>query len=287
VTVELRGKNVLLTGAAGGLAAYIARALAAEGANLALSDLPGADLAPLAEELSAKGARFEQVPADLADTEQLRALFDEAEAALGPIDVLVNNAGVEFAAPFAEMTQEQIELTVAVNLRALIELTQQAVGRMTERGGGHVVNIASMAGKVPAPFLAVYAATKHAVVGFTHSLRTELGSEPVGFSAICPTFISRAGMYARVEDEIPDAPRDVAPMPPEAVADAVVKAVRENKPEVRVVKGPIRLLLPLYAVAPGAMARLLRRRQPVIDHARHLAEAEMRQRGETEQKESA
>ena len=276
--MELRGSNALLTGAAGGLAAYIARALASEGVNLVLSDLPGADLDPLAGELSGKGIRVEKVPADLADAEQLRGLLDEAEEALGPIDILVNNAGVEFAAPFAEATAEQIELTVAVNVRALMELTRQAVPRMTERGRGHVVNIASMAGKVGAPYLAVYSGSKHAVVGFTQSLRTELGSEPVGFSVICPTFISRAGMYARVEEEIPDAPRDVKPMPPEAVGDAVVKAIRENRPEVRVANGPARLLIFLYALAPGLAARLVRRRAPVIDHARHLAEAEVRQR---------
>jgi short-subunit dehydrogenase len=278
--VELRGSNALLTGAAGGLAAYIGRALAAEGVNLALSDLPGTDLAPLADELSATGVRVEQVAADLADPEQLHGLLDEAEEALGSIDILVNNAGVVFATPFTEATPQQIELITAVNVRALMELTRQAVPRMLGRGRGHVVNLASMAGKVGAPYLAAYSGSKHAVVGFTQSLRTELGSEPVGFSAICPTYISRVGMYGRLEDELPEPPRDIATMPPEAVGDAVVKAIRENRAEVRVTKGPARSLIFLYALAPGLAARLVRRRQPVIDHARRFAEVESRRREE-------
>jgi short-subunit dehydrogenase len=285
--VELRGKNALLTGAAGGLGAYIGRALASEGVNLVLSDLPAADLSPLAEELAAKGVRVEAVLADLADPEQLAGLLDEAEQALGPIDILVNNAGVEFATSFTQATPEQIELILAVNVRALMELTRQAVPRMTERGRGHVVNLASMAGKVGAPYLAAYSGSKHAVVGFTQSLRTELGSEPVGFSAICPTFISRVGMYGRIENRLPEPPRDVATRPPEAVGEAVVKAISENRAEVRVTRGPARVLIFLYALAPGLAARLVRRRQPVVDHARRFAEAEARQRQDAHDKEPA
>ena len=281
----LRGSNALLTGAAGGLGAFIGRALATEGVNLVLSDMPGADLDSLVEELTARGVRVEVVAADLSDPEQLHGLFDEAEAALGPIDILVNNAGVEFASPFSEATAEQIDLITAVNLRALMDLTRQAVPRMTERGHGHVVNIASMAGKAGAPYLATYAATKHGVVGFTHSLRTELGAEPVGFSAICPIYISRVGMYGRLEDELPEPPRELATMPPEAVGEAVVKAVRENRAEVLVTKGLTRPLIFLYSLAPGLAARLVRRRKPVLEHARQFAE--VRKRKEERSKEPA
>src|SRR3954453_4224977 len=124
---ELRGRNALLTGAAGGLGGYIARALAAEGVNLALSDLPGADLEPLAEELRARGARVEIVAADLADAEERGYLFARAEEALGQIDILVNNAGVEFASPFTEAAAEQIDRITAVNLAAVMELKRQAL----------------------------------------------------------------------------------------------------------------------------------------------------------------
>ena len=114
---------------------------------------------------------------------------------------------------------------------------------MLERGRGHVVNIASLAGKIPAPDLATYCATKHGVVGFTHSLRAEYGGEPVGFSAICPGFISRVGMYGRFEHQVGERLAWSAPLPPERVGDAVVRAIRQNLPEV------------IVSQAPGATAR--------------------------------
>jgi len=283
--VELRATNALLTGAAGGLGGYIARALAAEGVNLVLSDLPDADLEPLAEELRARGVRVELVAADLSDGEQRGDLFARAEEALGQIDILVNNAGVEFAAQFTEATTEQIDLITGVNLAAVMELTRQALPAMLRRRRGHIVNIASMAGKTAAPFLATYAGTKHGVVGFSHSLRTEIGSEPVGISAICPTFISRVGMYGRLEDEMPEPPPELQTMPPEAVGEAVVKAVRDNRAEVIVAKGPTRPLIVLYALAPQLTARLVRRRSRVLDFARDFSE--VRKRKEARAKETA
>ena len=80
-----------------------------------------------------------------------------------------------------------------------MDLTRIVLPGMLERGRGHVVNIASLAGKTPVPYLATYAATKHGVVGFTHSLRAEYGAEPVSFSAICPVFVTDVGMYARLD----------------------------------------------------------------------------------------
>ena len=109
-----------------------------------------------------------------------------AEEALGPLDILVNNAGIEFGGPFGGTTQAELEAIVAVNLLAVMDLTRLILPGMLERSRGHVVNIASLAGKVPRRYLASYAATKHGVVGFTHALRAELGTKPVGFSAICP-----------------------------------------------------------------------------------------------------
>jgi short-subunit dehydrogenase len=274
--VELRGANAFLTGAAGGLGAYIARALAAEGVSLVLSDLPDAGLDPLVDELTAGGVKVEVVAADLADRQERQGLFDRAEEALGPIDILVNNAGVEFASPFTDATPEQIDLITAVNLAAVMELTRQALPAMLERGRGHIVNLASMAGKTAAPFLATYSGTKHGVVGFSHSLRTEIGPEPVGISAICPIFISRVGMYGRLEDELPEPPPELATLPPEAVGEAVVKAVRENRAEVLVAKGPTRPLIFLYAVAPQLTSRLVRRRRRVLEFARDFAEVRRR-----------
>lgn len=273
---NLRGRNALLTGAAGGLGAFIARALAGEGVNLVLTDLPSTDLDPLAAELSSKGVEVTVVQSDLSVSEGRAGFFNRAEQSIGPIDILVNNAGLEFGGEFVEADPAELELITAVNLTAVMELTRQALPAMLERRTGHVVSMASMAGKAPAPFLATYAATKHGVVGFTHSLRAEMGSNPIGFSAICPTFITRAGMYGRIEHLVETPPPDAMTMPPEAVGDAVVKAILEDKAEIKVAKGPVAALSGVYAAAPGFVAGMFHRRKGAREDAQRLADARKR-----------
>jgi short-subunit dehydrogenase len=202
----------------------------------------------------------ESVPADVTDTAGLVDLVDHAEAELGPIDILVNNAGVEFGGPFEVQTRDELETTVAVNLLAVMELTRVVLPRMREHGGGHVVNVASMAGKIPSRSLASYSATKHGVVGFTHSLRAEYGDEPVGFSAICPIFVSRVGMYGRIEDQVGETPRGFETVPPEAVGSAVITAIREGRAEILVTRRRARPLVLLATLAPKTFARLTNRR---------------------------
>jgi short-subunit dehydrogenase len=159
-----------------------------------------------------------------------------------------------------------------VNLLALMDLTRLVLPGMLERGRGHIVNMASLAGKIPAPALAAYAATKHGVVGFTHTLRAECGAEPVGFSAICPTFISQVGMYGRLEHELADAPNPVGTLPPERVGDAVVRAIRENAAEIVLTGRPVRPLIFLHALFPRTATRVARLR-PLRDFSRRFAEA--------------
>jgi short-subunit dehydrogenase len=153
-----------------------------------------------------------------------------------------------------------------------MDLTWLVLPGMLERRRGHVVNLASLAGKIPSVFLATYAATKHGVVGFTHSLRAEYAGEPVSFSAICPVFVADVGMYARVEAEMEaEPPPGLRPVPPQRVADAVLKAVREDRAEVIVNRGPIRPLAVFYWLAPKTAVRLLgsrRTRQHAEDYAR-------------------
>jgi short-subunit dehydrogenase len=268
--VELRGRNALVTGAGGGLGGYIARELAGQGVNLALSDLPSTPLEELVEELRGRGVRAEAVPADLTDRKQLEALVGKAEKALGPLDVLVNNAGLEFGGGFLRTTPDELEAILDVNLLATMVLTREVLPGMLERGRGHVVNMASLAGKAPTAYLASYCATKHGVVGFTHALRQEYGNEPVGFSAICPGFISRVGMYGRVEDQVGQPP-GLGTLPPERVGEAVVRAISKDLPEVLVAKSPARALILLSVFFPRAMTRLSRRKS-VTEFARRLAE---------------
>jgi short-subunit dehydrogenase len=268
---ELRDRNVLITGAGGGLGEYIARALAAEGANLALTDLPGAPVDELAADLRSRGGRVEHSDADLARAADRARLVEWASESVGPIDVLVNNAGIEFGGPFVGTTESELEAIVTINLLAVMDLTRLVLPGMKERLRGHVVNIASLAAKAPSPYLASYSATKHGVVGFTHSLRAEYGPEPIGFSAICPVFISRVGMYGRIEDRI-EGPNPLGTLPPERVGEAVVRAIRGNPAEL-ILSGPaLRPLVWLYALFPGTASKLARNRRS-LEFAERFARA--------------
>jgi short-subunit dehydrogenase len=273
---ELRGRIALITGAGGGLAGYIARALADEGVNLALTDVPQASVDGIAAELRSRGVDVKCAPADLTDGDERRRVVAWAQDALGPIDILVNNAGVEFGGAFLESDAGQLSTTVAVNLLAVMDLTRMVVPGMLERGRGHVVNMASMAGKVPSPYLTAYSASKHGVVGFTSSLRAELGSEPVGFSAICPGLVSRVGMFGRLEPHLEKGRNPLGTVPPERVGEAVVRSIRENVPEIVVNKRPLKPLILLYAVFPGVAARLAATR-PLTGFMERVARARERQ----------
>jgi short-subunit dehydrogenase len=272
--VELRGANVLVTGAAGGLGGYICRALAAEGSNVALSDLPGSDLEAAAEQVRRLGREAAAVPADLTDHAERERLVRNAEGAIGPLDVLVNNAGLEHGGSFGRSTREELDVIVAVNLTAVMDLTRLVLPGMLERRRGQIVNVASLAGKIPSIYLASYAATKHGVVGFTHSMRAEYADEPVGFTAICPGFVARVGMYGRLEAQVDQPPPGLKPVPPERVGGAVVKAIREDRAEVIVNRWPLRPIVGLYSMAPRTALRLFRNRR-----VREFAERYARARG--------
>ncbi|HEY8779128.1 MAG TPA: SDR family NAD(P)-dependent oxidoreductase, partial [Solirubrobacterales bacterium] len=235
--------------------------------------LSEAPLDELIAELQGVGVEVESVPADLMERDEAEGLVARAEDALGPIDILVNNAGLEFAGPFLERTADEIEGLTQVNLLALMLITRSAMPGMQERGRGHVVNIASLAGKVSFPYLATYGATKHGVVGFTASLRGEHGEDPVGFSAICPGFVSRVGMFGRLQERVGEPPGVVRTVSPEAVGEAVVTAIRRKRAEVIVQPGARPLIL-LSLLAPRTAARIGRTRR-----FREFAERFAREKG--------
>jgi short-subunit dehydrogenase len=274
--MELRGANALVTGAAGGLGRYICRALASKGANIIVSDLAGDALDARAQEVAGFGTRVEAVPADLAKQGERRGLIEAAEEALGPVDVLVNNAGVEFVGPYAEAPLAQIDLITKVNLLTPLELTRIALPGMLERRRGHIVNIASLAGKAPLAYFHTYNATKFGVVGFSHSIRHELTEEPVSISVICPGFIEREGMYGRVEQHVQErGGNPLGSSPPEKVGEAVIRAIRDDRAEIVISARPVRPLIALGAVAPKA-AIWLNEKMRTRQTAREFAAAEDR-----------
>ena len=256
---ELRGHVALVTGASEGLGVHIARALAREGMDVAVSARRTEALASVAGELRGLGVRAAAVPADLADFTQIDPLVERTEAALGPIDVLINNAGIEIAAAFSRITRQELTSMVDVNLTAPLLLTHRVVPGMLSRGRGHVVFISSAAGKIGPAYQQPYAATKAGLIGLTQSLRAEYAGAPVGFSVICPGFIAGDGMYQRMAERGAKSNRILGETTTEKVAAGVVRAIRHDLPEVVETGTPIRPLLAVNEVAPRFVERTARR----------------------------
>ena len=251
----LAGATALVTGASGGIGAHIARRLAREGANVALVARREEQLEAVAAEVRSLGTRAEPVPADLTRREAIDSVVERAEAALGPIDLLVNNAGVETTAAFTRITAEELVRVVELNLTAPLLLTHRVVPAMLERRRGHVVFIASLAGKFGPAYQEPYAATKGALVHLTQSLRAEFVDAPVGFSVVCPGFVAGDGMYQRMVDEGIRSNRLMGETTTERVAERVVEAIRRDIPEVIESGAPIRPLLALGELAPRVLER--------------------------------
>lgn len=252
----LQGGTALVTGASGGIGTHIARRLAREGMSVAVSGRREDALAEVVAELTALGVKAVSVPADLSDLSTVDALIDGVEAALGPIDVLVNNAGVESVGAFTTYTREELTSMVDVNLTAPLLLTHRLTPGMLERGRGHVVFMASVAGKIGPAFSEPYAATKAGLVGLTQSLRAEYLDDPVGFSVICPGFVAGDGMYARMVEDGYRSNRVMGETTTEKIADAVVRAIREDRPEIVESGAPIRPMLALAQLSPRLVERL-------------------------------
>lgn len=199
---ELKGRTAIITGAGrrAGLGAAMARRLAAEGVNLVLADLGGgeqgkdigADLAALVAELEAVGAAAIGVPCDMLSPPQVTRLVDAAIARFGQVDILVNNAGVgDIMKPIVELTVEEWDTVVGVNLRGVFLATQAVARHMIARGGGgRIVNIASQAAKSAFPHAAAYTASKHGLVGLTRVAALELGAHQITVNAICPNHVT-------------------------------------------------------------------------------------------------
>ncbi len=252
----LQGRTALVTGASGGLGTHIAHRLAREGMNVAVSGRREDALAKVAANLQTLGVKSVAVPADLADLSTTDELIDKVEAHLGTIDVLVNNAGVESVGAFTTYTREELTSMIDVNLTAPLLLTHRLASGMLERGRGHVVFIASMAAKVGPAFSEPYAATKAGLVGLTQSLRAEYLEAPVGFSVVCPGFIAGDGMYARMVADGHRSNRMMGETTTEKVAEAVVRAIRDDCPEIIESGNPVRPMLALGQLAPGLVERI-------------------------------
>lgn len=255
--MELRGTTAIVTGASKGIGVYIARALAKEGVNLALAARSLNELETVRIEMEMLGVKAIAVQCDVTKPADRATLIARTEAELGPIDILVNNAGIERVARFDQAPADDFTDTIAVNLEAPILLTHAVVPGMLSRGKGHVVNISSGAGKVGVPYGTSYCATKHGLVGFTHALRAEYRGTNVGFSVVCPGFVTDTGMYDRWEQQGIKGPKIAGNCSPEKVASVTISCIKKDRAEVLVNTPPLRSLVVLANIAPSIVPRIM------------------------------
>ncbi len=187
---RLWGKNALITGASRGIGRAIAQAYAAEGANLFLTATNLAKLDETRALLAEDAVDVRCHAADVSDPESVEAMFKTAVEWRGGLDILVNNAGIYIGKPFLKYSLDDLDRVMKVNLNAVFQLTQLAIGHMRERGAGKIVNIASTAGKWESPNQAVYNISKHAVVGLTRCAALETAAQGININAICPGLVS-------------------------------------------------------------------------------------------------
>lgn len=232
--MELSGSHVVVTGASKGIGEAMARAFAAAGARVSVVARSKDKLEALAEDIG--GRSF---PADLLDAGQLDGLIDRIEGVAGPIDVLVNNAGLVHTTFFTNQTAEEVRSVLRLNLEAPLLLTQQLLPRMVERDRGHLVYLSSLAGTAGFPGLTVYCGTKAGINNYVNALRLELRGTSIGTTVVAPGPVDTdMGDQLESPDLVPTMKRLrllqlVPTKSPEWLAAQTIEAVETNKANVR------------------------------------------------------
>lgn len=241
---SLSGQIVAITGGARGIGRATAAALIAQGARVAIGDVDAALATTTANEL---GAGTLGLPLDVTDRASFATFLDEVEARLGPLDVLINNAGIMPIGPFVEETDACAQRLVDINIHGVIYGSKLAIERFLPRRRGHIVQIASAAGKWGIAGGATYCATKHAVVGLSEALYQELQGTGIDVTVVMPTVVN-----TELGSGLPQT-RAFKPVQPEDVANGIVEALQTGRFEVYVpksMKGTVRMtsLMPRRAL---------------------------------------
>jgi NADP-dependent 3-hydroxy acid dehydrogenase YdfG len=271
---SLAGNVVAITGGARGIGRATAAALITQGAKVAIGDIEASLAEQTAQQL---GGGTIGLPLDVTDRASFETFLREVESRLGPLDVLINNAGIMPIGLFVEESDATAHRMIDINLHGVIYGSKLALERFIPRRRGHLVNIASAAGKAGFPGGATYCATKHAVVGLTEAIRAELRDTDIQTSVVMPIVV-----HTELGSGLPET-RGFKVVEPEDVAASIVEALQTGRFEVFVPKSVGRLfrtqaLIPRRAME--AMARLLKGDQVLMapDHtARAAYEARMAQ----------
>lgn len=269
------GDTVLLTGASGGLGRVLVHAFVDYKVKQVLVAHPGMNLEELRNEVENRGGTAIVITTDLREAAQRHQLLQEARKQMGPIDIVINNAGVEYCSFYHELPEENIYEVLRVNLEAPMILSRLLLPEMLERKRGYIVNVSSLAGKSGPAFQEPYAATKAGLIRFTESLRATYRGSGVSASVIVPGFVE-AGIYAKLKARTGcAAPAVLGVSPPEVIPRAVIRAIQYDLPEVIVNPVPIRPLLALVSLFPR-LGEWLLAKTGGHDFFRRVAEAQKR-----------
>ena len=256
------GKIAVVTGGASGIGRALCEELALRGAVVVVADRNDEQAAGVAQALVEAGGRASAAHVDVASADSVRALVQGALASHGRLDLMFNNAGIGWAGSFDEMAVADADRVVSINLNGVLYGSSVAYPVMTRQGGGHIVNTASfLSGLIPVPGMAVYTATKHAIVGFSLALREEARAAGVRVSVVCPSFIrsnidANSKMILRGATETAAAPRPTS-SEAAALARTIVEGVARDR-AIIVHPAFIRPLWWLYRLSPGLFSVLHR-----------------------------
>jgi all-trans-retinol dehydrogenase (NAD+) len=248
-----KGKRVLITGAAAGIGRALAERLGARGADLILTDRDEEHLAATTDAIRRAGARAQHHVLDVTRSASILQVRDAIHSRGGPVDVLVNNAGVVFGGAFLDVPLQKHLDTFAVNVLGLVAMTHAFLADLVARPEAHLVNVASAAGLTAVPFASTYASSKWAVVGFSESIRLELarqGHRHVHVTTVCPLYVS-TGLFEGARP-----PRFTSMLTPAQLADEIVQGVERDRVFVRT-PWLVKLVPFLNGVLPTGLADAL------------------------------
>lgn len=250
---DFRGAVAFLTGAASGIGRAVAEELARRDAVVVVTDRDGARAEAVAARIRETGGRARAAELDVTDRDAFAHRVAEAVAKEGPIDLLVNNAGIGMTGEVRDLPADAWDRIIDVNLKGVVHGVNAVYPEMIRRGSGHIANIACIAGLVPFPMTAAYCATKHAVVALSTALRAEAAGLGVKVSVVCPgtvdTELFERIEYFKVEKDAIVSGIAPALLPPERCARAILKGLAKNRAIIPITLHA-RLVWWLYRLAP-------------------------------------
>lgn len=230
--MSVAGKTTIITGGAQGIGLAISQRFARDGAKVAIWDIDEAAAQRTADELVAAGGKAIACRVDIADRAQVDAAIATVREAFGPISILVNNAGISNIVPFLDMTEEQWDRMITINLKGVFHCTQAVIPDMLAAGWGRVVNVSSSSTQSGAPYMSHYVASKGGVIGMTKALALEFADKGITFNNVPPGFIDTPLLRATLNDAAIEAQIEGSPMKrigrPEDIAAACAFLASED-----------------------------------------------------------